>query len=51
MVLLAAGFWSEIGRAYRDPPGGTRIDDGDALSEIRGLGRSLFASRTGAEHD
>jgi len=42
----------DSGRAYCDtawPRVG--IDDGDTLSEVRGLGRSLFAGRTGAEND
>ena len=49
---FAQGFGRNPGRAYRDPARpGTRIDDGDALSEVRGLGRSLLAGRAGAEHD
>jgi hypothetical protein len=49
---LAQGFGRDPGRAHCDPAGpGIGIDDGDALSEVRGLGRSLLAGWTGAEHD
>ena len=49
---LAQGLGRDAGRAHRDPARpGAGIDDGDALSEVRGLGRSLLAGRTGADHD
>jgi hypothetical protein len=49
---LAKGLGRDPGGAYRDPARpGVGIDDGDALSEVGRLGRSLLAGRARADHD
>ena len=51
--LVEEGFEAVLRRTYNPNSARPRIgvDDGDTLSEVRGLGRSLFAGRTGAEND
>ena len=49
---LAQGLCRDAGSSYRDPTRSRAgIDEADALSEVRGLGRPLLARRTGADYD
>ena len=49
---LAHDLRRDAGRAHREAAGpGREVDERNALSEICGLGRSLFAGRAGSEND